>query len=276
MIFYSTNDLDLLNPYNLDTNTLELPWFFKFYCWWNNHPIPNLSALADEAADANSTETLVSLLLNARKESNNLSLTQGFLPDWSIFRSFNEWINDLLIEQLAPLSNTINLAIDETLARNSKVHTRCLKLRKMDLDLGTQVLSPCLLKHQQEIAKHYVKPEETYMEVKNKIKDSQLSIKHFLNHRQHVIQTETPYGKTRAYSIGTETFFSNEPPTDKDLQPLQDHLGRIDNDIRQAEGRKSKLTKQLQAQFFLPKELENPENYQEFLQNRTEEAIHKM
>ncbi|MBA3536250.1 MAG: hypothetical protein H0T84_06550 [Tatlockia sp.] len=276
MPFYSANDLDLLNPYNLDTNTLELPWFLKFYCWWNNQPIPKLSTLADNASSVRSTETMAKLLLNARKEVKNLSLAQSFLPDWFIFRSFNEWIKDTLIEHLAVLSRTIKLAINETLSRNAKVHIRCLKLRKSDLDLSTLVLSPCLLKHQQEIAEHYVKPEETYVDLKSKIKDSQSSIKHFLNHRQHVIKTETPYGKLRAYSIGTETFYSNEPPTEKELEPLQDHLGRIDKDIRQEEAYKSKLTKQLYTQFFLPKEYNNPDKYQELLQNRTDEAIHKL
>ncbi|MBA2709661.1 MAG: hypothetical protein H0U57_03590 [Tatlockia sp.] len=272
MIYYSANDLNRTNPYTFDPETLTLSSFLKFYAWWFDKPIQNLSGFAVNAVNAASTEELSKLLIGSKKECRSFALMEGFFPEWFIFRPINDWLNQFIVAELEELINKISPAIDDTLARNTKIYTSYQKMADIDAENGP--LIRCLEHHQKEIsAQPYNRPKETYADLRKKVEESQSKIKNFRNHRDHVKKVETPVGKTRFYSNGANHYVYNDPPTRDQLKSLETHLDRIDSDINFQANVESKLIQQIKAKFFLSNEFDNPDKYKKLLDDRTNEAL---
>ncbi len=275
MIYYSTNDTKQLNPFRIETKKLEISWFLKLYSWWTNLPIPHLSDLSINAVSARSTEELSTFLYKTKYECETLALAPlpRFFPDWTIFGSLNEWIYGLILNELKSLIKTINPAIDEVLAVNLKVHTSYQPFTDLDIE---NKLSKCLEHHKKEISEQpYDKPNEKYRELVNKVEKSKEKIQGFCNHRKHVIKKETPLGKATVNSVDFKCFLSFNPPTKEQLKPLEDHLERIDKDIRIELRKQTKLKKRIQTEFFSSNEDNNSEGYQKLLKTRTEKALNR-
>ncbi|KTC87757.1 hypothetical protein [Legionella drozanskii] len=269
MLFYSSFDQKKCNPLVIDDNTLELPWFFKFYLNWHKKSLAVFLSITAELPNSKTVEVLLPVLEAAKVEIGNLSTSlPSFFPDWLILRPLNNWLKEIFTAQADEVKQTFSTNIDQAKLKTLRVKKNTeeeieLKALKRKLDprekdnikksLKTQISALSTMQSEYQINIGALKLAESELQC-------------LQNSRVKVPQIPLPLGRTITYGNYMMVAVTYAAPSPRQLQEFEEFKKRriqsLDDQIKTKEKRISDLREQ-QSRLFFPARKAEPQDHEE-------------
>lgn len=266
MDYFSIRDIEKKYSFNLESGNFDLPWFFKLCIRWSNLSLPTVFNLQSKLPQEETIESVLPLLIEAKKEIETLPCAIEFLPNWSLFGHISHWINKFYRVQKSELKGYLVAKIEEATLKTPRVLQR--------EDAVDRKITQCMEDHCKEIARQpQVQDCQTYRQIRAEMEKSTEELQRLLEHRKWVVEHEGPKGRPLVLPIGEKTYFTHRPASNKErLDFERTRLVHVDNDIERELMNTSQIATECQK-FFLPAKYDNPIAYKELLEQRTKEAL---
>ncbi|WP_347251932.1 hypothetical protein [Legionella sp.] len=266
MRYFAVRDSEKKYPLMLELRDFTQPWFFQFCLRWFNLSLPMLASLQSKLPEESSIETVLPVLANAKKEIELLPQSLHFLPDWLLFRPLNNWISQFFRVQKSELERSLATKITEATLKSPQVLQRDNK--------ADETISQCIERHKKEIAAQpSVRYGKTYQQLKEERNESLGKSKHLREHRAWVVEKEGPKGEPIVIQFAEHTHVIYGTPSHQAQRDFErSRLARIDADIEREERNLSRINVE-RERFFLPAKYDNPAEYKELLDQRTQATL---